>query len=107
MSASGLTRLSERRACVCFLTEGSGITIRPPLRGKSGRSAGAAEGPSLTHMRHSANPYSITSSARASSKGGTVKPSALAVLRLITSSNLVGCNTGRSVGLTPFNIRPA
>src|SRR6266496_3168235 len=60
-----------------------------------------------THMRHSANPYSITSSARASSKGGTVKPSALAVLRLITSSNLVGCNTGRSVGLTPFNIRPA
>ena len=34
--------------------------------------------------------HSITSSARASSVGGTVRPSALAVLRLITSSNLVG-----------------
>ena len=40
--------------------------------------------------------YSITSSARASSVGGTSRPSALAVLRLITSSNLVGCITGRS-----------
>ena len=33
--------------------------------------------------------YSITSSARASNVGGTVRPSALAVLRLITSSYLV------------------
>ena len=32
--------------------------------------------------------HSITSSARASSIGGTSRPSALAVLRLITSSNL-------------------
>jgi hypothetical protein len=34
--------------------------------------------------------YSITSSARARSDGGTVRPSAFAVLMLITSSNLVG-----------------
>jgi hypothetical protein len=34
--------------------------------------------------------YSITSSARASSVGGTSMPSALAVLRLMTISNLVG-----------------
>ena len=34
--------------------------------------------------------YSITSSARASSVGGTVRPRALAVLRSMTSSNLVG-----------------
>ena len=34
--------------------------------------------------------YSITSSARASSIGGTSRPSAFAVLRLITSSYLVG-----------------
>src|SRR5260370_28783722 len=34
--------------------------------------------------------YSITSSARAMSEGGTVRPSALAVLRFITISNLVG-----------------
>src|SRR5262245_59264084 len=35
--------------------------------------------------------HSITSSARASSGGGTVRPSALAVLRLMRSSYLVGC----------------
>ncbi len=41
-----------------------------------------------------AAPHSITSSAAASSNCGTVRPSALAVFRLITSSNLVGCCTG-------------
>jgi ABC-type uncharacterized transport system substrate-binding protein len=35
--------------------------------------------------------YSITSSAVASSVGGIVRPSALAVLRLSTNSNLVDC----------------
>src|SRR5712691_390900 len=38
------------------------------------------------------------------SDGGIVRPRALAVLRLITSSNLVGCATGRSPGLAPFRI---
>jgi hypothetical protein len=38
--------------------------------------------------------HSITSSARASSVGGMVRPIALAVVRLITSSNLVGACTG-------------
>src|SRR5207253_1833377 len=33
---------------------------------------------------------------------GIVRPSAFAVLRLMTSSNLVGCSTGRSAGLAPF-----
>jgi hypothetical protein len=47
--------------------------------------------------------YSITSSTRASSVGGTSRPSALAVLRLMTSSNLVGCSTGKSAGLPPCN----
>jgi len=50
--------------------------------------------------------HSITSSARASSAGGTSRPSALAVLRLMTSSNLVGCITGRSAGLSPLRMRP-
>src|SRR5438132_5786186 len=35
--------------------------------------------------------HSMTSSARARIDGGTVRPSALAVLRLTTSSNVVGC----------------
>ena len=37
--------------------------------------------------------YSITSSARTSNEGGTVRPSALAVFMSITRSNLVGCST--------------
>jgi hypothetical protein len=35
-----------------------------------------------------------------SSDCGTVRPSATAGLRLITSSNFVGCSIGRSMGLT-------
>jgi len=42
--------------------------------------------------------HSITSSARASTVAGMSRPSALAVLRLITSSYLVGACTGRSAG---------
>ena len=52
-----------------------------------------------------APPHSITSSARASSVGGTVRPSAFAVLRLITSSYLVGACTGRSAGFSPLRMR--
>src|SRR5215831_16376033 len=48
--------------------------------------------------------YSMTSSARASNVGGIVRPSALAVLRLMASSNVVGCCTGRSAGLAPVKI---
>src|SRR6476620_12512609 len=48
--------------------------------------------------------YSIASSARLSSSGGTVSPSSFAVLRLITSSSLVGSSTGRSSGFAPFKI---
>ena len=36
----------------------------------------------------------ITSSARASTAGGIVRPRAFAVFRLITNSNLVGCSMG-------------
>jgi hypothetical protein len=49
-------------------------------------------------------PHSITSSARASSVGGTVRPRALAVLRLITSSNFSGAWTGSSLGFAPFKM---
>src|SRR5215813_2115953 len=51
--------------------------------------------------------YSITSSARARIDGGMVRPRVLAVLRLTTSSKLVGCCTGRSAGLAPLRILPA
>jgi hypothetical protein len=48
--------------------------------------------------------HSMTSSARASNAGGIVTPSAFAVLRLMTSWNLVGSSTGRSPGRAPFRI---
>jgi hypothetical protein len=48
--------------------------------------------------------YSITSSARPSSVGGTVSPSLFAVLRLTASSKRIGCSTGSSLGRTPLII---
>ena len=51
--------------------------------------------------------YSTTSSATARIFAGKSRPSAFAVLRLITSSSLVACSTGRSAGFSPFRIRPA
>src|SRR5262249_2711478 len=50
--------------------------------------------------------HSITSSARASTEVGTSRPSVLAVLRLITSANLVACTTGKSDGFAPLRMRP-
>src|SRR5436190_9493597 len=44
--------------------------------------------------------HSITSSARKRIAVGTSRPSALAVLRLITSLNLIGICTGRSAGFS-------
>src|SRR5262249_19881816 len=48
--------------------------------------------------------HSITSSARARSVGGISRPIALAVVRLMIRSNLVGCATGMSAGFAPRRI---
>jgi hypothetical protein len=48
--------------------------------------------------------YSITLSARASNSGEMLRPSALAALRLMTRSNLVGCSIGSSPGLARLRI---
>jgi hypothetical protein len=50
---------------------------------------------------------SITSSARINTDCGTVRPSAAAVFRLITSSNAVGCWTGKLAAFSPLRILPA
>jgi hypothetical protein len=50
--------------------------------------------------------HSITSSASHCIELGTASPSALVVLILMTSSNLVVRSTGRSAGLLPLRIRP-
>jgi hypothetical protein len=51
-------------------------------------------------------PHSITSLARPTSGSEKVRPSALAVLRLMISSTLDTCSTGRSAGLSPLRILP-
>jgi hypothetical protein len=58
----------------------------------------------LEFPRRSANSMreSLGRTARSRSDWGIVRPSALGVLRLMTSSNLLGCSTGRSAGLAPF-----
>src|SRR5262249_14987081 len=72
--------------------------LRPRLERPSGR-RGAHERDELSAL------HSITSSARASTVAGTSRPSAFAVLRLMTSSYLVGACTGRSAGFSPLRIR--
>ena len=48
--------------------------------------------------------YSITSSARRRKLSGIFSPSALAVVRLMTRLNVVGCSTGISPGFAPRKI---
>src|SRR5215467_13562839 len=48
--------------------------------------------------------HSITSSATKRKSRVIVSPSSLAVFRLMTNSNLVGCSTGKSAGLAPLRI---
>ena len=68
--------------------------VRPDSDDKSRGARCVEKGQLRTHAvqanEYAGMPYSITSSARATSVGGTVRPSALAVLRLIASSYLVG-----------------
>ena len=73
-----------------------------------GVAARAAAAPGVTCRKRikQATLHSITSSALTSSDCGTVKPSALAVLRLMIRSNFRGCSTGMSAGLAPFRISP-
>src|SRR5882757_7174909 len=59
-----------------------------------------------THAPQQFECYSITSSAWASNDAGTTRPSAFAVLRLMTNSNLVGSRTGKSAGFSPLRMRP-
>src|SRR6516162_10196965 len=64
--------------------------LRASCERPCGRRA-AEEGDELAPLHHS-----ITSSARASNVGGISRPSNLAAVRLMMSSNLVGCSTGMS-----------
>src|SRR5262249_47087669 len=68
-----------------------------PVRGKRPRDSRSAEERHELAALHSRN-HSITSSARASRVDGMVRPRALAVVRLMARSNLVGCSTDSALG---------
>jgi hypothetical protein len=72
------------------------MSVLPPKSDMCGAPAYVCFGP----IADIAN-YSITSSARASTDGGIVRPNAFAVLRLITIAYLVDACTGRSAGFRP------
>jgi hypothetical protein len=73
-----------------------------PLPGLCTRDPWPSSGGSRKCAQEVTPPHSITSSARERSEGGTLMPSALAVAALTTSSNVVGCSTGRSFADVPF-----
>jgi hypothetical protein len=70
-----------------------------PRRNRPRCRRAAEKGDELATLNHS-----MTSSARSRNASEIVRPSALAVLRLTISSNLVGCSTGRSAGFAPLRI---
>jgi len=91
-SCKGWCSYSRRNETVVRFTLESGhvqCTHRCPLRANSG---------------HCERNYSITASARVINVGGSVRPRTLAVVRLMTNSNVVGCWTGRSPGFAPRRI---
>jgi len=69
---------------------------------ESGLKSGIAQCPKRVSCGHA--DYSITSSALASSVVGMLSPNPFAAFRFMTSSNFVGCSTGRVAGDAPFNI---
>ena len=73
------------------------LAVTCPAGARRARTASGVEPDRKRHL--------MISSARANTGGGMVRPRALAVLRLITSSNFVGCSTGRSAGLAPLRMR--
>jgi hypothetical protein len=103
LKASGcLTTTFSRRSKTS--QPGRSLAILPagscPLRSESDRNAALPRNGAMCQLETNgiaaicngkSQRYSMTSSARPSSKGGTSRPSALAVLRLMTSSNFVGC----------------
>jgi hypothetical protein len=78
-----------------------------PIATKFGR-CGETSFSAISGLMHCSkkSSYSITSLAAACSVSGTVRPSAFAVFKLITRSNLVICITGKSPGLAPLRILP-
>jgi hypothetical protein len=96
----------ESHAGIVVEWEGVSMSLWPQERTFDCNAISVALGQNLTHAVQRRDGYSITSSASDRRLSVSLMPSVLAVLRLITSSNFVGCMTGRSVVLSPLRMRP-
>jgi hypothetical protein len=83
----------------------SAMSAMPRKRRLAVKTAPVGMGHKETHALQQRALYSIISSAVASSVDGMATPRALAVFKLITSSNLVGACTGSSAGFSPLRMR--
>ena len=83
-----------RRLWVNWASSTCGPLLPAPVNGR-------CETRRVSPFANTRPPQSITSSARLSSVGGMITPSALAVLRLIARTNSVGCSSGMSATLEP------
>jgi hypothetical protein len=79
----------------CDLGVALGASFRPAILDSDGATLDPAE---FTQARMDGQPYSISSSASDRNDAGIVSPSAFAVVRLITSSNLPACLTSALIG---------
>jgi hypothetical protein len=114
LSHSDVDRL---KALIAAASGASGVSIAAGVEACYRKPYGSAALPTTTFLKTNATgffvltgmnsfrTYSITSFARASRFGGTVMPSAFAVLRLIANPYLVGACTGRFAGFSPLRMR--
>src|SRR5262249_14972308 len=86
------------RAAAAEIADGRQLALLRACRERPRRRCAADECDELAAFH--ARAHSITSSASCWSCSGTSRPSALAVLRLITNSYLIGCWNGSSPGFS-------
>src|SRR5262249_790574 len=108
LNETGLGQPLSKRVSIETISIGRGAVQeayeRHPLLLRA-RRRGPARGATQQRDERAPRDHSITSSAVCRNGSGMVRPSAFAVLRLMTSSYLVGCWTGRSLALAPLRIR--
>jgi hypothetical protein len=94
------------RRCVRYPPTNRAMCGGPRARGRTTTACipRSRQLPGGSWLRWSSARYSMIWFARPSTDGGIVRPSAFAVFRFITNSNLVGCSTGRSAGFAPLRI---
>jgi hypothetical protein len=98
----GVTSDTQVLSLGCRMNYGEVLHLRRLLRPRDERQCSRT----ADKRNELASSQAITASALARREGGTAMPSALAVLRLITSSIFVGRTTGKSAGFSPLRIRP-